>query len=116
VLQTYLTSNPTTNQSLQNNRPSESKKRPLSEEKKVRLQKDLHEIWRPRWEKVKNSIILDELESFAQAFSDWAKTQNVAALSAWADKILHQLNAFQLEEAHLSLRAFPNLLIQDEGR
>ena len=71
---------------------------------------ELNQKWLPYWEKVHESMILDELENFVQTFADWAQTEKFPLLYSWAEKVLKQLNAFMLEEAQLSLNEFPKLI------
>jgi PAS domain S-box-containing protein len=70
----------------------------------------LTQIWLPRWESVHHSMILDELESFAQELEEWAQTNEMPQLANWAEKILKQARGFALEEAQANLAEFPQLL------
>jgi len=74
----------------------------------------LREIWLPHWERIHNSMILDDLENFAQDIKTWAQSQNRADIAKWSQKILNQTSSFALEEARSTLAEFPHWLKQKD--
>jgi PAS domain S-box-containing protein len=66
--------------------------------------------WLARWKKVKNSVIIDELENFAQDFYNLGKQFALPTFQRYAESLLKQTQQFALETVSLQLQSFPSLL------
>lgn len=73
-------------------------------------QQALRTQWLPRWEQIRHSLVVDELESFAHDLKDWADSHGLLALSTWSQRLLEQIQNFCLEAAQTTLTEFPQWL------
>lgn len=71
------------------------------------LQQILQTDWLPRWQKVRHSLVLDELESFIGELQALAVEYQHAGLLDWTQALLEALQRFDLETVHQRLQSFP---------
>jgi PAS domain S-box-containing protein len=81
-----------------------------SAEQQEQFQTLLQQDWLPRWKDIQDSLILDELESFAQDLITLAEHHKQPTLKGYAKQLLNDVESFVLESAQERLKAFPNLV------
>ena len=74
------------------------------------LQTLLQQDWLPRWKDIQDSLILDELESFARDLITLAEHYKQPTLKGYAKNLLDDVERFVLESAQERLQAFPSLV------
>ncbi|PIQ27010.1 hypothetical protein COW36_16130 [bacterium (Candidatus Blackallbacteria) CG17_big_fil_post_rev_8_21_14_2_50_48_46] len=84
----------------------------LTPDEKIKLIHSLQQDWLERWRKVQNSLILDELEGFVADLAKFIQTSDLYELKNWAEKLLKQIQNFQLAEASASLAQYPERVNQ----
>ncbi|MBT9546749.1 MAG: response regulator [Candidatus Sericytochromatia bacterium] len=83
---------------------------PLTVEAKTQLQKRLYEQWLPRWETIKDSIVINDLESFATELQELAKAYQSVELQKFTQRLLMQIGQFAFERSQETLSHFPDLV------
>ncbi|MBF2054442.1 MAG: hypothetical protein IGS03_13400 [Candidatus Sericytochromatia bacterium] len=68
----------------------------------------LQQIWQPRWQAVKKSWVLNELEDFVAAFSNWPPLGAYPALQQWLHGLQQSLDRFDLQAVHDALQDWPD--------
>jgi len=63
-----------------------------------------------RWNNVQKSFIIDEIEDFATEIKKLAFSYNIDILEEWGNKILREVNTFDIEELTKTLYDFPELI------
>ncbi|MBT9544978.1 MAG: response regulator [Candidatus Sericytochromatia bacterium] len=81
-----------------------------SAEQLEQFQTLLQQDWLPRWKRIQDSLILDELESFAQDLITLAEHYQQPKLKVYAKHLLGDVESFVLESAQERLKAFPSLV------
>ncbi|PIQ27031.1 hypothetical protein COW36_03130 [bacterium (Candidatus Blackallbacteria) CG17_big_fil_post_rev_8_21_14_2_50_48_46] len=76
------------------------------------LDTQIQNKWLQRWENIRQSVIIDELESFAQDLYQWAHEQGAQKIEIYANTLLQQLQQFALEAVTERLQTFPGLLTE----
>ncbi|MGE3728574.1 MAG: ATP-binding protein, partial [Candidatus Sericytochromatia bacterium] len=82
----------------------------LSAEAWAQWQKLCHEQWLPRWEAIKDSMVLNELESFATELQAFAKASPFVELQTFSQRLLVQISQFDFVQCQETLSHFPDLL------
>lgn len=77
-----------------------------------KLTAELKQIWLPRWEKIKDSVVIDDLESFASELSASAQEHALPELLNLTDQILQACAQFELDSALEMVLSFPEQLEQ----
>jgi PAS domain S-box-containing protein len=70
----------------------------------------LEHEWPQRWNKIRASLELAELEFFADALAEFAVCSNLCVLSEFSDQLHTRLQRFELLQASDLLQTFPALL------
>jgi len=83
---------------------------PPTIEAKTQLQKRLYEQWLPRWETIKDSIVINDLESFATELQELAKAYQSVELQKFTQRLLMQISQFAFDQSHEMLSHFPDLV------
>ncbi len=83
---------------------------PLTVEEWTQLQKRLYEQWLPRWKTIKDSIVINDLESFATELQALAKAYQSVELQNFTQRLLMQIGQFAFEQSQETLSHFPDLV------
>ncbi len=83
---------------------------PLTVEEWTQLQKLLYEQWLPRWKTIKDSIVINDLESFATELMALAKDYRLIELQNFTQRLLIQIGQFAFEQSQETLSHFPDLV------
>lgn len=71
---------------------------------------ELEQEWQARWQRIRHSIVLDELEYFTQELQKMAEIYQSETLQAFSYKVQYQLDHFEIEAAREVLAGFPEIL------
>ncbi len=74
--------------------------------------KQLKEVFLPRWENIKDQLVLFKIESFAKDLKTLSLQCNSSQLATYAEELLTQGNHLDLEAIEDTLRDFPGLVDQ----
>ncbi|PAV25426.1 histidine kinase [Tamilnaduibacter salinus] len=74
------------------------------------LRNRMDEAFRQRWGDVRGSGDPEQLQGFADDLRAWAQREQVAEVIRYADKLLEDIEAFDLDRVHERLERYPELL------
>ncbi|MCP4149252.1 MAG: response regulator [bacterium] len=60
--------------------------------------------------RVKERVILDEIERFAMAIQELGREYELTILENWGDRLLHDLQAYDINKLNVTLESFPQLI------
>ncbi len=83
---------------------------PLTIAELTQLRRLLHEQFLPRWETIKDSVVINDLESFASELMALAKEYRLIELQDFAQHWLDQISQFALDQSQETLSHFPDLV------
>jgi len=63
-----------------------------------------------RWNEINKTFIIDEIETFAKEIKGVGEKYNLDILFQWGDRLLHQVNRFDMEKMPGTLKDFPTLI------
>jgi len=71
-----------------------------------------------RWERLKRTYIMHEIESFATDLRKRAEIAHYQPLIDWSDRLVREVRSFDMERLPLTLEEFPRILavIHDKGK
>lgn len=92
--------------------PKSERLHPLSASERQDLAAVLQSEFMPRWQKIQDSVVLDELESFSQDLQRCLQNCDLKILQSWNQTLGKQIQNFQLAEASETLSKFPELVAQ----
>ena len=81
-----------------------------SAEELKELHRLLSEEWLPRWQEIKDSVVIDELETFANDLLQLAAQYHLDPMKTFSQNLLTQINQFALDQAQEQLSRFPDLV------
>ena len=85
----------------------------LDEKEKIHY-RELIEIlesqWIPAWEKVKETFIIGEIETFGKSVQEVATKKHVEPVKRWAEQLLSQVDGFDMENIPNTLNGFLALI------
>lgn len=96
-------------------RPMQPDARP---EELAALLRDLRVSELPRWERLKRTFIIHEIESFALGLLEKSQETSFMPLIEWSERLLHQARSFDMERLPITLDELPgkiSLLAEQAG-
>ncbi|MCP5053179.1 MAG: hypothetical protein GY940_38800 [bacterium] len=75
-----------------------------------RLIKILETDFMPRWEEIRHTLILDEVDRFALAIKDLGSQYGVKMLTNWGEQLAAEVGSFDMQEFSRTLSDFPLLI------
>ena len=66
----------------------------------------------PVWSEVKNSVVISEIESFAQAVYNIGESMDTAPLRRWGKQLMNKVIRFEMESIPEMIQRFPDVINQ----
>jgi hypothetical protein len=83
----------------------------LTDEELKHLSVLLHKQWLPRWESIKNSLVINELEAFASDLQALTQEYHLVTFQKYTQNLLNQISLFALDQIQETLSIFPELVV-----
>jgi two-component system sensor histidine kinase EvgS len=81
-----------------------------SESQRRQLAEELHQTFDDTWQATRGSGDPEQLTVFAQGLIDWGRSRQVSEVVAYGQKLLTDIDAFDLDSVHAGLEDYPQLL------
>jgi PAS domain S-box-containing protein len=64
------------------------------------------------WKRISDVFVIDEIESFANEINELGRQYHILLLNQWGQKLLREIQSFDIENATITLEDFPELISQ----
>ncbi|HPM01401.1 MAG TPA: ATP-binding protein [Candidatus Cloacimonadota bacterium] len=71
---------------------------------------DLDLIYRQQWIEIKDSMLIDEIQDFADNMLILSRQSNVDFFINWSEKLIHEINQFDIVSVQFTLSQYPLIL------
>ncbi|MCP5054658.1 MAG: response regulator [bacterium] len=91
---------------------------PISPETLVRLPELLELLennWTPQWKKITEVFVLNDIETFSTGIIELGNQYDLKPLTDWGDKLLKEIQTYDMENAPNTLEYFPTLIQRIAG-
>jgi len=74
------------------------------------LHRLFNQNWLTRWQEIKDSVVIDDLEAFANDLLELTAQYQLPSIESFAQNLQMQINQFALDQALEQLSHFPELI------
>ena len=82
----------------------------MSRETRTQLLELLENKFTGHWKRISEVFILDDVETFAEGIVNLGDQYRLSLLTRWGNKLLHEIQNYDIENSHLTLTGFPELI------